>query len=176
MSQVVKYYYTKLEKYEKEGLDSMDWAEWAGYDIYLDIVENMTLEDWNYIKKTYQNKSDNFKSLLANNIWLDKILFTDIKLDILTEMIMNEKIDVAYEAISQITFRFVTSGKNHIKELKGVFLSVKKEYLINKYFTKSFLNKVILIANECGEFQKNGIYKFLEIIDKENTILNINNN
>ena len=81
-------------------------------------------------------------------------------------MIRVEQIDVAYEALTKITFAFVTSGEKHIYELKPLFLTEKKEVLIHKYFTKNFLNRVIQIANECGKFQKKEIVKFLDIIDK----------
>ena len=175
MNPIVKEFFSELEKHEAEGTDSMDWAEWAHYLIDEEIVEKFNIQDWNFIKEFYKNKSDNMKSLIVGHIHLDEIDIADIQLQILTEIIKTEQIDVAYEALKKITFGFVTSGVNYetneyynVKDLKGVFLTDKKEYLITKFFSLDFTNKALKIANKCGEVQRNEIFEFLKILNKKN--------
>ena len=136
----------------------MDWAEWAHEIIDDEIVKKFNIEDWIFIKETYKNKSDNMKSLIVGHIHLNEIDLADIQLQILTEIIKNEQIDVAFESLRKITFGFVTSGVDYEnneyynkKELKGIFLSEKKELLIKKFFTLDFTDKALSIAKECAE-------------------------
>ena len=154
MTKIARNFISEIEKYEKNGTDSMDWAEWESENINENIIEKFSIKDWNFIKENYENKSNNMKSLIASHINLNKIALADIELEILTKMIRFEQIDVAYEALRKISFGFVTSGEKHVKELKGIFLSEKKGFLIKKHFTQFFLERVIEIANESGEFQK----------------------
>ncbi|WP_291869366.1 hypothetical protein [Maribacter sp.] len=168
MALLVEKFFTELKKYEKEGTDSSDLAHY-----FIDeIVEKFNPEDWCYVKKNYKDKSDNIKLLIAGHIHLKNIDLADIQLEILIQIILAEQIVVAYEALREITFRFVTSGRNYEtneffykEELKGIFLSKRKLFLVNTFFTKKFIDKVLSIASECGEVQRNEILKFLEIIN-----------
>ncbi len=168
----VNSFFNELKKYEADGTDSMDWAEWARDIIDETIVKCFNNEDWSFIKDTYKNKSDNMKSLITGHIHLTNINFAEIQLQILTEMVKTAQIDVAYNALTQIIFGFVTAGVNYDtnlyynkKELKGIFLSDKKDYLIKNFFTLNFKTQAMHIANACGEIQRNTILKFLKLID-----------
>lgn len=172
MNPIVKKFFIELEKYEADGTASIDWAEYAHYLIDEEIVKKFNIRDWNFIKENYKSKSDNIKSLIVGHIHLHEIDLADIQLQILTEMVKVEQIDVAYEALRKITFGFVTSGVNYEandyydkEELKGIFLSDKKESLITKFFSLEFTNKALNIAEKCGEVQKNEIMEFLKIIN-----------
>ena len=176
MKPTVKEFFNELEKYELEGTNSMDWAEYAGEWIDEDIVVKLTLEDWKEIKETYHKRSDNFKTLLAGHIHLADLNLADIQLEILTRMILTEKVDVALEALGQITFGFVTSGSNYKtgeefirKELKGIFTSKEREHFIAKFFNNEFIQKARQIALKYGGYWKNEIYKFIEVIHEQNT-------
>jgi hypothetical protein len=175
MNPIVKEFFVELEKYEADGTGSMDWAEWAHYLIDEEIVEKFNIQDWNFIKEIYKSKSGNMKSLIIGHIHLTEMNLAEIQLHILTEIVKTEQIDVAYESLMKITFGFVTSGVNYEtneyynkKELKGVFLSEKKESLIKKFFSLDFKNKVLNIAKECGEVQRNEILAFLKILNTTN--------
>ncbi|MEN7546971.1 hypothetical protein AAG747_03580 [Rapidithrix thailandica] len=61
----VKKFFSELEKYEKEGTDSMDWAEWASLTIDQEIVRKFTVRDWSFIKGQY-------KEIQVANIRSDK--------------------------------------------------------------------------------------------------------
>lgn len=50
MTAIVNKFLTELEKHEKDGTDSMDWAQWAHECIDEDIVETFSIEDWTYVK------------------------------------------------------------------------------------------------------------------------------
>lgn len=179
MTPTIKEFFFELEKYEADGTDSMDWAEWARYDIDERIVKKFNIQDWNCLKKNYRNKSDEIKSLICGHIHLNDINSAEIQLQILTEMIKNEKIDVAFESLKQITFGFITSGINYEtnghyskKELKGVFLSHKGEYLAKKFLSLSLINQVSNIAKECAEVHKNEILEFLNVLNDKDTFAN----
>jgi len=167
MTKIAHKLISKLEKFENNGVDSMDWAEWEAEDINEKIIEKFTVKDWIFIRENYTTKSDNMKSLIVNHIHLNKIELADIELEILTKITKTEQIDVAYEALNKITFGFVTSGEKHFEELKGIFLTDEKQFLIKKHFTPEFVNRAIEIADKCGWFQKRTIYKFLNIIESK---------
>ena len=78
MTQIAEDFLSELKKHENDGTDSMDWAEWAGYEIEEQIVEKFSIEDWNFIKENYKNKSDNMKALIASQIHLRKIALANI--------------------------------------------------------------------------------------------------
>ncbi|MGG6230482.1 hypothetical protein [Tenacibaculum sp. SDUM215027] len=116
------------------------------------------------------------KSLISGHIHLNNINLAEIKLQILTEMVIHEQLDVAYKALRKITFSFVTSGRDYDtnqnftkKELKGIFLSKESTSLIKKFFTTNFINKTLSIAKECGEVQKNEILTFLKVLKTTRT-------
>ncbi len=204
MTPNVEKLFLELKKYEKEGLDSMSWAEYAGQEIYEDIVEKFTLKDWQGLKKAYPDKSINFQTLIISLIPLSNIEYAEIQLNILTEALFSKNIDTAFEALHQISFCFVTAGINYKptkkkfsflnsfkkekeksideltksmldgyyvkKELKGVFLTDKKDYLIRKFFGDKFKHKVCEIASECNEVFENEFLEFVKIINETDEI------
>ena len=173
MTTIVKQFFFELEKYKEEGTDSMYWAEWGYQEIDEQLVQKFNINDWVLIKEEYKNKSDNIKALIAGHINLNKIDTAEITLEILIEIILNEQLEVVFEALRKITFGFVTSGKDYTtnqnfykQELKGIFLIDQKGYLINKFFSNTFLEKVQEIADDCDAIYKNEIIAFLRIVKK----------
>ena len=173
MNSIIKQFFTALEKYEDQGTDDIHWAEWAAQDIDKKIVQKFTKNDWKLIQQYYKDKSANIKSLIVGQINLNDDDYIAIKLELLVQIIKTEPIAIAFEALKKITFGFVTSGRDKItnvlfykEELKGVFMTSKKEYLIELFFTQDFLNKAQEIATDCDESHKNEILAFLRIIDK----------
>lgn len=171
MSPKVIEFLTELEKYEADGTDSMDWAEWTRYGIDKAIVQQFNAHDWNCLREIYLSKSDNMKSLIVGHIHLNEIDFADIQLQIVTEMVQTEQIDVAFEALMQIVHGFVTAGTDdetnaafYEEEHKGVFLTESRAHLIHTFFTNSFINRATALANECGKRQKDTILQFLKLI------------
>ncbi len=163
--------FDEFSKYEKEGTDSMEWAEYGCHFIDEMIEKNFTESDWNDVDKYWKSKSNNIKALLANHLDLSELNFACIQLKILTNMVMNENEAVAFEALRRISFGIITSGidntKNHYyskKELKGIFKSENSCFLINQYFDVFFITKVMHIAEGCSESWKNEFLEFLKVI------------
>ncbi len=164
-----------LNTYGKEGIESMDWAEWAANDVAQNIVSPLNLAHWIEIKSRISGQSDNFKSLLSSVIALEDDALGDVQLTILRDFVLHENMDVAFEALQKITFGFVTSGNDyetnahfHKKELKGIFSRTEARRLIQIYFDDAFKDRAQEIANDCSDFFKDGIHTFLKIIsDKD---------
>lgn len=171
MNPNVEKLFNELSKYEKEGTDSMAWAEYDCQLIDEKIAGNFTENDWSDVDKFWKSKSNNIKSLLTHHLHLSDLNSAKIQLKILTNMVMTESEEVAFEALRQISFCFVTSGFDSInncyyseKSLKGIFHSKDCLLLINQYFDSSFINKVKSISEGCSESWKNEFLEFLKII------------
>ncbi|MEA1785532.1 hypothetical protein U1E44_05480 [Arenibacter sp. GZD96] len=165
-----------LRNYENEGIDSMDWAEWAGTDIEEKIVSCLTLEHWIEIKGRISGQSDHFKSLLISVIALNDVALAPVQLSILRNFVLHENTDVAFEALRKITFGFVTSGRDyetealfHKKALKGVFSSLERHQFAQTYFDEDFKEKAKEIATDCADFYKDEIRTFLSIISEKDS-------